>query len=349
VTLDYRLMREDGRDGLLLSARRNSWGPNYVRFGLNLQDDFQGNSTFNAAARFVLSEITHLGAEWVWDLQVGGTPRVATEFYLPLSYQSRWFISPQARIEARNVRVLDGQREVAEYRVHTTDTELDFGREFGNWGELRAGILRETGSSQLRLGTGGPGDTEFDAREFFARLSYDRLDDVNFPRRGQSATLEWRSERDEDGSRRTAELVSFNYLAARSFGRNTAVFWTSAGSNLSPAGVSVRTLYSLGGFLNLSGLAPGSITGPHYAIARLLYYRKIGRGGEGFLNVPTYLGVSLEAGNVWQQRGDISFGSAHKSGSVFLGLDTLLGPLYLGVGLDDSGNSASYLFLGRTF
>src|SRR3984893_12048414 len=43
--------------GLEIRARRKSWGPNYIRFGLNLEDDFQGNRRFNAAARFVLSEI----------------------------------------------------------------------------------------------------------------------------------------------------------------------------------------------------------------------------------------------------------------------------------------------------
>src|SRR5215467_1146548 len=40
--LDYQLVQDDqDRYGLALSARRNSWGPNYVRFGLNLQDDFE--------------------------------------------------------------------------------------------------------------------------------------------------------------------------------------------------------------------------------------------------------------------------------------------------------------------
>src|ERR1700759_5656225 len=84
--LDYRVIQdEDDRYGLLLAARRNSWGPNYVRFGLSLQDDFQGNSSYNAATRFVLSEITQPGGEWVWALQVGKTSLIATEVYLPLS------------------------------------------------------------------------------------------------------------------------------------------------------------------------------------------------------------------------------------------------------------------------
>ena len=38
-----------------------------------------------------------------------------------------------------------------------------------------------------------------------------------------------------------------------------------------------------------------------------------------------------------------------KDGSVFLAFDTFLGPVYLGTGYDQTGNSGYYLFLGRTF
>ncbi len=116
--LDYSLVKdEEDRYGLALTARRNSWGPNYVRFGLNLQDDFEGNSTYNAAARFVLSEITQPGGEWVWDLQVGENSKFATEVYLPFSQSGPFFIVPRAQVEARNLTILDeNQDSVAEYR-----------------------------------------------------------------------------------------------------------------------------------------------------------------------------------------------------------------------------------------
>jgi len=60
--------------------------------------------------------------------------------------------------------------------------------------------------------------------------------------------------------------------------------------------------------------------------------------------------MSLEAGNTWVHRGDISWPSAHKDGSLFLAFDTFLGPVYLGSGYDgQSGTAGYYLFLGRTF
>src|SRR5205814_10187597 len=99
-------------------------------------------------------------------------------------------------------------------------------------------------------------------------------------------------------------------------------------------------MYPLGGFISLSGLRANSLTGPAFGIVRMLYYRRIGRGGPGYLDVPTYLGFSLEAGNVWQRLGDAHFGNTEKDASVFLGMDTFLGPVYLATGFDQHGNQA---------
>jgi NTE family protein len=127
------------------------------------------------------------------------------------------------------------------------------------------------------------------------------------------------------------------------------VFSASGGTTLESRLTDINLLFPLGGFLNLSGLRANSLTGPDFGIARLLYYHQIGRGGPGYFDVPTYLGMSLEAGNVWQSRADAGFGNIRKDASLFLGMDTFLGPVYLASGFDEHGSQAFYLFLGRTF
>ena len=112
----------------------------------------------------------------------------------------------------------------------------------------------------------------------------------------------------------------------------------------------MQDFYSLGGFFNLSGLAPQSLLGPNYAIARAIYFRKISRGGEGFFEFPAYIGMSFELGNTWERRSDISFGSAHKDASVFIAIRYLARARIPGLGLrSDRATQAYYLFLGRTF
>jgi len=354
-TLDYSLVEagtgNDEDTGIEVRARRKSWGPNYIRFGLSLQDDFQGNTRYNAETRFLLTEMNSLGAEWMTDVQIGYDPKIYSEFYQPLDASRTWFVAPSARIEARDLPVYSKDVEIADYRAREVESDIDFGRELGNWGEIRMGFHRLNGETHERYGDPDLVVQTYNNGEYFLKFSYDRLDNVDFPRDGQTFSLQWDAYRTNLGSDFAFDKVQADWLMARSFERNTVVLWASAGEtvdgNIKPT--DLQDFYSLGGFLSLSGLAPLALTGPNYAIARAIYIRKIGRGGEGFLEFPAYIGMSFEVGNTWDRRSEISLGSARKDASLFLGFDTFLGPLYLGTGYDSSGNSALFLFLGRTF
>ncbi len=359
-TLDYSLVQRDvaasdadaaQETGLEIRARRKSWGPNYIRFGLNLQDDFQGNSRYNAAARFVLSELNGLGAELLTDVQIGSDPRVFSEFYQPLDPARTWFVAPSARIEVRDLPIYVRNIEVADFRDREAEADLDIGRNLGNWGEIRTGLHRTNGLTRVRYGNPALVEQQYNKGELFFKFSYDQLDNVHFPRGGDTFTFQWDADRTDLGSDVARDRVTADWLVASSRGRNTLLWWTSAGTTLDGdvKPTALPEFYSLGGFFNLSGLAPQSLTGPHYAITRAIYFRKIGRGGEGFFEFPAYIGASLELGNTWAQRGDIGAGSARKDASIFFAIDTYLGPVYLGTGYDTRGTSGFYLFLGRSF
>jgi NTE family protein len=357
-TIDYAVVTEDGRTGIEVDLRRKSWGPNYVRVGLNLEDDFEGNSRYNFALRFIMTELNKLGGEWLADLQIGDNPRLFSEFYQPVSLASRYFVAPRFEFQERSVFRLRERDRISEYRVRTLEGGLDFGRELANWGEFRVGVRRGTGRSHLLIGEDEavlpPGPDErvprqnFERGGFFARLSYDKLDSIYFPRRGQQFDFEWRAEREAFGADQQYDTFSASWLIARSRGRHTLIFWTDFGTTIDDL-PTAENYFSLGGFFNLSGLAPGYLAGPHYGIGRLIYYRQIGRGGSGVLDLPAYLGISLEAGNAWADKKDASFGDLRKDASLFFGIDTPLGPVYLAGGFDEGGDAAFYLFLGRTF
>jgi NTE family protein len=53
-----------GGAGLLIQARRKSWGPNYLSFGLNYEDNFENKTDFNLAASLRMTELNALGAEY---------------------------------------------------------------------------------------------------------------------------------------------------------------------------------------------------------------------------------------------------------------------------------------------
>ncbi len=350
-SIDYNLIEEGGRAGLELDLKRKSWGPNYVRFGLNLEDNFEGTSRYNAALRFIATELNPLGAEWLTDLQIGDNPKLFTEFYQPLSLASRYFIAPSIDFEERSVFQLGGDRQdlLAEYRVRTLQGGLDVGREISNWGEVRFGMRRGTGRSRVLIGDPTLPVDEFDRGGYFARFSYDRLDSIFFPRHGQQFEFQWRGERENIGSEENLNAFETSWLVARSFDRHTLIFWLEGGTTRDAELARPENFYSLGGFLNLSGLPPGYLAGPHYGIGRLIYQRRVGRGGAGVLDFPAYAGLSFEAGNTWLDSSDVRFGDLRKNFSVFFGVDSPLGPVYLATGYDaEEHEKAFYLFLGRT-
>ncbi len=349
--LDYRLVHEGVLTGIEVSARRKSWGPNYLRFGLELQDDFQGGNSFSAGVRAQVTEVNRYGAEWQTDLQVGANPLLRTEFYQPIGYASNWFVVPRISLERQDLDIFVDDRRLATYRVDNREVEFDFGREFGSWGELRGGVIRGEGNRHLLVGDpddpGLPPRNRFDRGELMARFSVDLLDDVYFPRHGELFTLQWNGPREGLGADAKADRISFDWTHARSWDRNSLVLSAAGGAHVSGPTDQVQDFYTLGGLFDLSGLAPDEISGPHFGIARAIAYRRIGSGQDGLFDVPAYLGFSLELGNVWERRSDVSVSSALINGSAFLGFDTILGPVYVAAGFGEGGDRSFYLLLGR--
>jgi len=180
------------------------------------------------------------------------------------------------------------------------------------------------------------------------RIGYDTLDSVSFPHSGQALIAQASVEGDGGGAQGT-DLFTLDWRGAHSWARNTVVAWLTLGSTIGGSQTNVRTFFPLGGFLNLSGVPSQTLAGPQLGIGRLIYLRKVGNGGEGILDVPAYVGTSFEIGNVWANRSEISLSDTRKDFSIFFGADTYIGPAYLAVGYDDSGSTALYLFLGRSF
>ncbi len=347
-SIDYKLVTRGEQTGLEFRLRPKSWGPNYVRVGINLEDDFAGNSRYNLAARLIMTDLNALGAEWMTDAQIGDRPRFATEYYQPLSWRRRYFVSPHLEYSVHNVPLVSDDVAIAEYRVRDARASFDAGRELSNWGELRVGVQTGQGSSRLLVGDPTLPTEQYDTGGYLTRFSYDTLDSVFFPRHGAQFTLQWNAERTELGADRNSDKVSTAWLMAKTFGRYTVILSADAGSNLDN-GAATHDYFTLGGFLNLSGLTTDSIAGPHYGIGRVILYKQIGRGGTGVLQMPAYAGISFEAGNTWYRRSDADFSSLRHDGSLFFGADTPLGPLYLAAGIDDRSRTAFYLFLGRSF
>lgn len=342
--VSYSLVEEDGRVGVEYRATAKRWGPNFLQFGVSLEDDFEGSTGFNVSSRLTRAGINRLGAEWRNDLRLGTDPKLFSEFYQPLSFDSRLFIAPRINLRQSNINAFTGDATVARLRLSEAEGGIDFGRELGRTGEIRLGVFTGVGEARVRIGDPALPNIDFETGGAFARLRFDTLDNTRFPREGSRADLRWTLSRPGLGADSKFDTIEGEVAQTWSRGKNTLQLGLTYATTLESDGA-VQDFFPLGGFLRLSGLERGEISGPHAALAKLVYYRRVGNS-KGILDTPIYLGVSAEAGNVWQNRADMDLDSMQLNGSVFAGFDTFIGPVYVAAGFAEQGQSNFYLFVG---
>jgi NTE family protein len=345
--LDYHLEETEGKTGLRIETTERSWRPSYFRFGVNLEDDFKGSGSYNLGLSFTKTAINRLGAEWRTEARIGAMPRLHSEFYQPVDPSLSYFLAPYVEYKEQNVNLFSGGSIAAQYRVKSMLGGLDVGRQFGDWGEMRLGVLRGQGHVSGRIGDPGL-SVDFEIGRLRSLFIYNRFDNFNFPQHGTNASLIYYAALKELGDEVSLQTLGGNWITAKTWGNHTFMPALSFGmvmDNEAP----IQDVFSMGGFMNLSGYSKNEISGRYSGIARLIYLYKIAGHGLTAFKIPVYLGGSVEKGNAWNKSDDIRFDSAIWAGSVFIGADTYIGPLYLAYGFAEGGRNALYLYLGQTF
>jgi NTE family protein len=196
-------------------------------------------------------------------------------------------------------------------------------------------------SSNLRVGDPSGLEEAYGDGNLFLLFEIDELDDVNFPRDGHYLQAHYEWHRDALGDEGHYDQFAYGLGFAMTRGRYTIVPSVSGGNTVN-GDAPISRLFELGGFLRLSGLERNELTGEEFLLMRTVGYRRM----NDFRFLPVYVGGSLEYGSVGD---DADLGDGQAAGSLFLGLDSPLGPFYTGAGWSEGGHYTGFLFLGRRF
>ena len=332
---------------LVADVAEKSWGPNYLRVGLSLASDFSGDSYYSFIASFRATLLNSLGAEWRTDLQTGQTSRFTTEFYQPLTPAQRLFTAARLDFVQDPFEVYDDAGvHLASYRRATSTIELDLGAPLGNSGDVRIGLSR----GQVSLNT----DTSFVPGALLvpktptagvnARVRVDTLDNLRFPRSGYLADVQLYDSLQSLGAADNYRKLSGTMAAAIAFGPHSVQVAGRGAGRVGGGQLPAYELFSLGGFLDLSGYKNGQLVGNALAFGRLVYNYRV--SAPGLLD-GAYVGVSVEAGRIGDGLTGADRASMHRGNSLYFAFDTPVGPVYLAYGRGDGGNQSAYFFLGR--
>ena len=347
-SVDFNLLKDNDDVILELRTVESRTGNRFWRFGISLQDDLEGNSAYTGSASMTWTQLNSLGGEWRNVIRIGELQQLSSEFYQPVDRRGKYFVSVAGGFEERNVNEFSGRDIVAQTRVQQIVGQINAGRIFGNSGEFRIGLLRGTGFSRSNIGSGIP-STDFELGGASASAAYDTFDNIYFPKNGAQASLGWVGQRQSLGSSIDVDILSARIAAVRTWGTHSLLGVLDVETQLEDA-AGVQNLLSTGGLFNLSGFQRDELSGRHTAVGKAIYYRQIRSNPlRGLLNASLYLGASLEVGNAWQSSDDVSLSNSLLAGSLFVGADTFIGPVYLAGGLAEGGNTALYLFVGRPF
>jgi NTE family protein len=339
----YGLKERDGKTGLTVYIRKREWAPTYLNLGFMLRSEFEVGSTANIDLVYTNPTINSLGGEFRATVAGGSEPRLMLGLYQPLDKQFKYFLTGATGFVSYIFPVADNSNNVDQLqRFERSFISLAAGRIFRQNTELRLALFRTDGNTDTLVGQESATDTSFAEGGYKIRLIHDTLDNVDFPRSGAQGRLEWIANREDLGADLDYDQVRFSLAGAGTWGRYT-VWGRSIIETTLDENAPNNALFRHGGFLNLSGFLNRQLAGQHFGLLETAFYRRLGN----ITLLPMYAGFSLETGNTWDDRDDISLDNSVLAGSVFIGADTILGPLYVAYGINDSNASTVYLYLGR--
>lgn len=346
--VSYELVDSPQGAELHLIPQEKSWGPAYLRFSVQIEDDLQSNNVYNLGLNYTKTGINSLGAEWRFLAQSGSSPSLKSEFYQPITEDGRYFVSADVFGREMTIEGFSDRNIERTFRVNEAGGSVAFGRQFSNEAELKLTLNRSTGKVKQRVGSPAMPSYDFEKGWAGLELTYDTLDTSQIPRNGHFVTGTLGFSRAEFGADEDFDELRLMAVRAKSWGSQTLVGIARFNSMLDSE-LDVENSYSLGGFLNLSGYNQQELTGRHTAMAGLAYLKAVNSKAFSDLDFPFFLGGSVEAGGAWEQRDDIALDNAIAAGSLFIGAETPIGPVYLAYGRAEENHRAFYFFLGRGF
>ncbi|WP_429065009.1 patatin-like phospholipase family protein [Aeromonas bestiarum] len=357
--ITYEVEERGGENVLVVDASEKNWGPGYLNFQFGFSDDFESSSNYNVGMSYTLTNVNDWGAEWLTEASLGTAKHLKTDFYTPLEPSQTFYGEASLAYDKTQRRIFTPEETRTEDGVSYIDSEYSFtsadlavGWNRQPWSRLSLGLEGKVGAIDIR----NVADAKVDASSWgpYVRFEHDTLDSRYFPYQGVYWDVKsgYSHVKIEPTGEPTENTEGVNYhltmIKPWSWDRHSLNLMLEGGGSTSQEEYPLF-VQDLGGLFRLSGFQHYQLSGRYSLFGGLRYIYRVADNDFGALRAPLYLGGSLEQGGVWDKGEDINMESSFTAGSVYVGVESFLGPIFLGYGMAEGGNNMFYLQLGTTF
>jgi NTE family protein len=369
-SISYRLQDRNGKPGLVIAPQPKSYGPPFLDFGLTLSSNDSNDIELGFGARATCVNIAGPGSELRTEVLAGQVAGGSAELYKSLKEGSRWFIAPHVYLHHSISSFYSGSTELAQYKDIRNGVGADLAYQFNSKTEARIGEDYQWFHENRTVGE--PVSQEFDINPAVtnARIQYLGQNDVMVPTSGWIGLASYSfynqrpagtggfSQLSVYGSRfytpglastasekkveagKTRTMRTFDSL----LGRGTFFAHGEGGTSFKSDNLGLAG-FNLGGPLRMSAYQRYELLGNQYFFAQTGYLYRLAR-----LN--PVIGDAIYADGFYEISKVANSPNAPKlpqdiSGAVIV--KTLIGPIYGGGSIGDSGHRKWFFGLGRVF
>jgi NTE family protein len=337
--VDYTLTRQGEKSLLRIMPVEKTWGPDYLRLGVNLNSTLSGRSTYSLRAAYQKTWLNSLAGEWLASAELGSSTGISGEFYQPLDPAQRYFADAAASIRRESLALFNNDLRISDYRNSIARLDLTAGVNLGMTGQTRLGWRTEHQTVEIETGLAILKDDPLHIHGWLASWETDQKNQLHI------ATTGWAGK----GSLFESADGNYNLLNLNLEGSYQLANWV-LGVRGSYAGstygrLPVQQMGRLGGFLNLSGFASDQLIGNRISYGHVRAERILGRMPTG-LTGDLRVGFALEVGKVADPVSEPRRTGLLNSTAVYVRGETPFGPAYIGLGQSSSGPVNAYLFIG---
>ncbi len=346
-SVDYSMIKKGSKNILEISTIPSLDTNGKINFSIGLEDDFTGHSSYSLKLGYIMFGLNSFGGEWKSDFEIGRRKKIYTEVFQPIDTKQRYYIRPSL-LYSDIVNFVP--QTSLEYSTIRTGANLAIGAHITTDYEFEAGM----GFFNDKVEVNALEEERLKSRPLYISALADNLDNLYFPTTGVKAIARWSKEMSAFGGDYKHENIYVEIEKPFTYYKNNLMlnlkYANTFNNKNNPDSLTINDKFFLGGLFNLSGTIPYSQVGHDMYLASLRYRYKLKGGGFfGSLNSLVYAGFSAEIGDAWFDDQSTSFKSSTKAGSIYLAVDSFLGPFYLAYGRTDKGDQTFYLYLGDRF